>query len=245
MCVFGDANNIRWQFINMAIHVNLLRRFPLLNGLPEASLGLLAASVELRTLSRRGVAMQKNDVGQGLGFLLDGCLQGVDFTLDGREVGLYFVNPGDYFGELSVVDQQGLPELIIALVKSEILFMPEATARGLLFSSSMVAEQVMLRLATRVRSAVLQRTLLSLPNPTQRVCAQLLLMISPTSGMVEYAPTHQELAIMINTSRETVTRVFQSLQSQGVLMRDGSKILVSNLGLLKEIAEGRSEAVRI
>ena len=224
----------------MPVHVNFLHRFPLLSGLPEESLVSLSNLVERRSLARRGIAMQKGAVGQGMGFLLEGCLQGVDFTLDGREVGLYFVNAGGYFGELSVVDRQGLPELIIALAKSDILVIPEAIARNLLFSFPAIAEQVMLRLAYRVRAGVSQRTLLSLPNPVQRVCAQLLLMLSPDSNSIEYAPTHQELAIMINSSRETVTRFFLSLQSQEVVVRDGNRIIVPSESMLREIAEGRA-----
>jgi len=224
----------------MPVHVKFLHRFPLLSNLSEETLAALAPAVELRSILRRGVAMQKGGVGLGLGFLLDGCLQGVDFTLDGREVGLYFVNTGDYFGELGVVDQRGLPELVIALVKSEILFMPEVTARNLLFTFPTIAEQVMLRLANRVRAGVSQRTLLSLPNPTQRVCAQLLLMLAPDTDVINYAPTHQELAIMINVSRETVTRVFQSLLGQHVLVRDGNRIVVPDVVTLREIAEGQS-----
>ncbi len=224
----------------MPVHVNFLHRFPLLGDLPEETLAALAPVVERRSMPRRGIAMQKGELEQGLGFLLEGCLQGVDFTLDGREVGLDFVNAGDYFGELGVVEQLGFPELVIALVKSEILFMPEATARNLMFSCPTIAEQVMLRLASRVRAGVSQRTLLSLPNPTQRVCAQLLLMLAPDADVISYAPTHQELAIMINVSRETVTRVFQTLLAQNLLARDGSRIVVLDAVMLREIAEGRS-----
>jgi DNA-binding transcriptional regulator YhcF (GntR family) len=52
-------------------------------------------------------------------------------------------------------------------------------------------------------------------------------------------PTHMEIAIMLNVSRETVSRVFQSLQSQGIVRRAGTARLdVIKLKLLKELAEG-------
>jgi len=56
-------------------------------------------------------------------------------------------------------------------------------------------------------------------------------------------PTHQELAIMINASRETVTRVFQLLQSKAVVQRDGNDLLLLNLQMLKEISEGTKEGL--
>ena len=90
-----------------------------------------------------------------------------------------------------------------------------------------------------------QRTLLSLPTPFQRPCALLLQLprFSKTGGLrvVEQAPTHQELAIMINASRETVTRAFQVLFLHHVLVREGNSLQLVNLPLLKDIAEGRAD----
>jgi CRP-like cAMP-binding protein len=225
----------------MSVHINFLLRFPLLGALPAETLETLSRQMTLRSLARREIVMQKNLPDQGLGFLLDGRLQGVDFTLDGREVGLYFVNTGDYFGELAVADGQGLPEFVIALAKSDILVLPQESARHLLFSVPSIAEQVVIRLASRVRTGTAQRNLLSLPNPMQRLCAQLQLMGDDAQNVIAHAPTHQELAIMINTSRETVTRAFQLLQTQAILRRDGDSIVLAQPAVLRQIAEGTLE----
>lgn len=222
----------------MPVHVNFLLRFPLLRDLPAETLEELSRQMSMRTLVRRSVVMQKDLPDQGLGFLLEGRLQGVDFTLDGREVGLYFVNPGDYFGELAVADKQALPEFVMALTKSEILLLPQDRARHLLFSTPAIAKQVVVRLAERVRTGTAQRNLLSLPNPMHRLCAQLLMMGEAPPHEIGNAPTHQELAIMINTSRETVTRAFQLLQTRKVLLRDGDRIVLTQMDFLRRIAEG-------
>lgn len=222
----------------MSVHVNLLLRFPLLQSLPGPTLDALSGQMTMRSLPRRAVAMEKGAAGQGLGFLLDGRLQGVDFTRDGREVGLYFVAPGDYFGELAVADRQPLPEFVIALAKSDLLLLPEESARQVLFATPAIAEQVVTRLATRVRTGTAQRNLLSLANPMQRLCAQLLLMCEAPDNEIRHAPTHQELAIMINTTRETVTRNFQVLQARGLVRRNGDGIVLAQTGLLRQAAEG-------
>jgi len=44
-------------------------------------------------------------------------------------------------------------------------------------------------------------------------------------------PTHQELAIMVNLTRETVTRAFQVLQARGVLLRDGDNLIIDSTKL--------------
>jgi DNA-binding transcriptional regulator YhcF (GntR family) len=54
-------------------------------------------------------------------------------------------------------------------------------------------------------------------------------------------PTHQELAIMINASRETVTRVFQLLQGKGLVLRDGNNLKIQQITVLRKIAEGQRE----
>lgn len=228
----------------MPITPAVLQNFPLLRDVPHETLVRLAAGMNERSFARREVVIKKGDPGNVLGLLIEGRLQGVDFTVDGREVGLYFVEPNDYFGELSVIDGLPRPEFIIAVGRSRIATLARDEARKLLVSAPAIAQRVTERLAQRLRAVSAQRTLLSVPNPAQRVCAQLVLLsANPAEGkaVITHAPTHQEIAIMINTSRETVTRVFQVLQARGILKRDGQQWHVTDLGFLNDVAEGRKE----
>lgn len=228
----------------MPVAAAVLQRLALLHGLPTEALDTLGKYMSLHTFARRAVVLNRGEEGHGLGFLLEGRLQGVDFTLDGREVGLYFVAAGDYFGELSVVDDGPAPEFVMALGRAQVAFLPREAARGLVLSTPSIAEKVMKRLSARVRSASAQRTLLSLPNPVQRLCAQLLVLVREEASRIDNAPTHQELAIMINTSRETVTRAFQVLQSQHILLRDGTTLVVQRSDALADIADGKAELTK-
>ena len=228
----------------MPIPIAALQTFDLLRELPPETLARLSQSMTERTFARREVVIKKGEPGNALGFLLEGRLQGVDFTVDGREVGLYFVDPADYFGELSVIDGQPRPEFVIAVARSRVATLAREEARTLMFSTPAIAQQVTLRLARRVREVSAHRTLLGLPNPAQRVCAQLFLMsVKAGNGqaVIAHAPTHQELAIMINTSRETVTRVFQVLQAKGILKREGNQWQVVDGRYLNDVAEGRAD----
>lgn len=222
----------------MPVAVALLQQFELLRSLPPEIQEAVGREMMLAEFARRSVVVNRGDQTHALGFLLDGRLQGIDFTLDGREVGLYFVAPGDYFGELSVVDGGPAPEHVIALGRSQVAFLPGEAARQLITTTPLLAERVMRRLSSRVRAASSHRTLLSLSNPFQRLCAQLLALVEEESPRIEHAPTHQELAIMINTSRETVTRAFQVLQNRNVLSRDGNILLVHECATLTAIANG-------
>ncbi len=228
----------------MAIPSEVLRSLELLRDLPpELSVRLAGQMVE-RAYARREVVFNKGEPGQPLCFLVEGRLQGVDFTLDGREVGLYFVEPGSYFGEMSVLDGQPRPDFVIAVARSRVAYLPGEVARDLIIRSPGIAEKVLVRLTQRLRSVSAQRILLGMPNPAQRVCAQLAqLTVTGAGGKVTIAnaPTHQEIAIMVNTSRETVTRVFQVLQTRGVVARDGGSLQVGDPAYLKGVAEGKVE----
>jgi len=228
----------------MPIAFQYLQRFALLQSLPQETLMRLSTLISEREYAKREVVSAKEQIKFYLGFLLTGRLQGVDFTVDGRAVGLYFVEPGDYFGELSVVDGQRASEHVIAVGKSRVLLLDAEPARSLIFEHPSIAQAVMARLSKRVRDVTAQRTLLALPNPFQRLCVQLLLLARPSHsvGMVlEAAPTHQELAIMINSSRETVTRAFQTLILRQAVARQGERLLLLDVDFLSGVGNGQMD----
>lgn len=249
----GAAATLR----RMPVAHQILRQFGLLQQLAPEVLDELSARMVLREYARRAVVAAKDAPAQELGFLVSGRLQGVDFTVDSRSVGLYFVDPGDYFSELSVVDSQPASEFVVAAANSVVAMLDAGLARQLIFSQPTLAREVMMRLAQRVRTVTAQRTLLSLPNAFQRLCVLVLQMAKPQGGgagggsgaasgaapgtalVVPQVPTHQELAIMINSSRETVTRAFQILFTQHVLVREGDELRLLKVDVLRDIAQGR------
>jgi CRP-like cAMP-binding protein len=229
----------------MAVTPELLSTFVLFKTLPEAMLSELAKQATLAKFARRGVVLRAGVKEEQLCFLFEGRLQGVDFTIDGREVGLYFVEPGDFCGELGLFDQGPQPEYVIALTQAVIISVPMALLREIMLKAPIIATMMGLKLATRVRQLSLHRSLLALPNVSQRVCCQLwgLLPANAKDGdkvaEIKNPPTHMEIAIMLNLSRETVTRVFQSLQNRQIVKRDGTALLLVNDVLaLKNLANG-------
>lgn len=226
----------------MPISPEAFARISDLKVFPGEALIQLAGNALERSVARREVVLNKGDFLPFVPFLVDGRLQGIDFTLDGREVGLYFVGPGDFVGELSVVDRLPAADTVIALAPSRLVFFPKEQTRALMFSSPDMAEKVAGRLAARLRAVAGQRLLLALSSPMQRLCAQLLQLVDEREGghdgegVILAAPTHQEIAIMINVSRETVTRAFLQLQSREILRRDRNQLRVLDMRQLEQIA---------
>lgn len=226
----------------MPILIPILQGLRLFETLPAARLAELAQTMGERRVERREVVIKRGDANAGLGFLIEGRLQTVDFTLDGREVGIDFVEEGDFFGELAVIDGQPAPEYVIAVASSRVTLLDRDRARELMFSTPRASAAVAERLARRMRRAARQRALLALPSSFQRVCAQLLLLTQPDGSgriVVQLPPTHQEIAIMVNTSRETVTRTLQFLQTQKVVARAGGALVVEQPATLQDAADGK------
>lgn len=229
----------------MPLPVAILQGLPLLSSLPQVTIAHLAQHAVERTFSKREVVLQKGGVSSSLSFLLEGRLQGVDFTMDAREVGLYFVQPGDYFGEVALLDGQPQPEFVTAVARSRVVSVAQELIKPIMFASPKLAETLCVRLSTRLRGVSEHRRILGLATPLQRVCAQLqMLCVKSAANMpasevrILNAPTHQELAIMINVTRETVSRVFQLLQGRCIVERDGNDLKVEQPSLLRALAEG-------
>ena len=226
----------------MPILIPILQGLRLFDSLPIEKLAEIAPTMNERRVERREVVVKRGQTDAGLGFLIEGRLQTVNFTLDGKEVGIDFIDNGDFFGELSVIDAKPAPEYIIAVAPSRVVFLDLKSARELMFATPRSAEAVAARLADRMRRATGHRALLALPSSFQRVCAQLALLSQRlVNGQVVIVmpPTHQEIAIMVNTSRETVTRTLQFLQVMKVVSRAGDELVVQLPDTLQQAADGK------
>ena len=238
----------------MVVTPELLSAFPILKPLAKPVLAQLAEQSSMKKFARRGIVLTAGEQEESVCFLFEGRLQGVDFTIDGREVGLYFVEPGDFCGELGLFDEGPQPEFVIALTSAMVVYVPSKALREIMLKTPGIINVLGMKLASKVRQMTFQRSLLGLPNIAQRVCCQLWLLIadkdkesadnknSANASEILNPPTHMEIAIMLNVSRETVTRVFQTLQNRQIVKRDGpAKLLISNVQLLKKFADGSDE----
>jgi CRP-like cAMP-binding protein len=222
----------------MAVHPSLLQQFSLMRLFQADALASLAEHSSSRTFSKREVVLAKESPSPSLMFLLEGRLQSLDFTMDGREVGLHFIEEGQYFGEISVLDGLPSPEVVIATKKSQVVMVPAREIQTHIFASPQAIKAITAGLTQRIRNQANQRQILGIISPLQRICALLqnLSRDGKNPELIANAPTHQEIAIMVNLTRETVTRAFQVLQSQGALARDGDDLKV-DIGKLKQLAE--------
>lgn len=229
-----------YYFAFMSLPIDFLRALPLLEGLDDPTLQAIAQRTRAKEFQRREFVIHKGSAGDELCFVLRGRLQVVDVAEDGREVGLAFLLPGEFFGELSVIDGQPRSASVLAVSHSIVGFMPKAIALQLFCRSPIVAERILRHLGQKLRESSAFRSILSIPNAYQRIYALIQHFARLTDDqrtMIDNMPTHQQIAIMANTSRETVTRALGLLQEHGVLQKNARQILVLQPQALRTAAE--------
>ncbi|SFC41710.1 cAMP-binding domain of CRP or a regulatory subunit of cAMP-dependent protein kinases [Massilia yuzhufengensis] len=225
----------------MQIH---LRKIPLLAGLSNEEIVRVKQELRIRQYGKRDIVLQKGGHGDGLLFLLSGQLQVVDVTEDGRAIGLRMLAPGDFFGEIALISNSTRTASIVAMSDVLVAFLPAAVAMHLFSHSPSVANQMLTHLARKIQRDSEFRSLLSIHNTSRRVYTFLLLMQKEQQGeagglaVVDKLPTHQDIANMINTSRETVTRALAALAQQGIVQKEAHRLIIVRPDALQKLVQG-------
>jgi CRP-like cAMP-binding protein len=228
------------------IATQLLLKVPLLRDLSSDVFDELNRTIQVNDVVRGQIIIKKGSKNDSFYFLLKGRLQAVDLTEDGREVGLNFLTNGDYFGELSVID--GLPRsaTVVAMEDSLIASLSRAHALDLIYKNPTVVAILLKKLAESIRHASDYRGILAIPNAFQRVFALLNTMLHVAPGglcVIDNMPTQREIAIMVNTSRETVSRALNFLFKEAIAEKDLRRLIIrkpnelNNIGLNKLVKD--------
>lgn len=225
--------------------VEALRRQKLLAGLDTAILEKLAGLTHFEQFDKRAYVIHKGSAGDSLVLLVSGRLQVIAPSEDGREVGLHFVEPGDYLGEIAVIDGGVRSASVVATTTSVVGLLPGNVARQLFTRHPVIAERLLLRLCHTIRQSSHIRSVLGMARAFSRIYA---VLHSATrswqdEGLVtiENLPSQQAIAIMANVSRETVSRAMQALFSNNIVEKDNRRLIVRNPAALAKLARGEME----
>lgn len=231
----GEGANTRQ---NIQIH---LRKIPLLANLTDEEVLRIKGDFRFKQYNKRDVVLQKGGSGDGLLFLLSGQLQVIDVTEDGRAIGLRMLVPGDFFGEIAVINGSTRSASVVAMSEVLVGFLPAPAALHLFSHSPSVANQMLRHLAQKIQRDSEFRSLLSINNATRRIYTFLILLRQKNPdnpNVVENLPTHQDIANMINTSRETVTRALLALTQQGIVQKEANRLIIRDPVALQKLVQG-------
>jgi CRP/FNR family cyclic AMP-dependent transcriptional regulator len=211
------------------IDIDSVKGLPLLEGIEATYLQTLADQMQLRHYVSKQVVLRKGDVANEFLFLISGQLQVVDVSIDGKDVGLYLIHPGEAFGHMALLDEQPRSSSVIATQVAEVVSMSKASAIKLFYDYPVVMHRLLVEFARIIRNTNTARTVLSQTNATSRVCSVLMNLMQPNvAGLmtIEKLPRQQELAIMANTSRETISRAISLLISKEIVEKDMRRLIV-------------------
>lgn len=230
------------------IDIKLLEKVFLLKELDEQLLQFVANNSRLRHFEKDEIILHKGDDNdKNLYFLLDGKLQVQDIVSDGRQIGIAFLNPGMHFGELAVIDGQPRNATIVAADKSSVALLNQKYALKLLTESPIVALRIMKRMAQVIQNDNKFRSLLTHASANKRVFATLMYNAEQKSEkkyIIDNFPRQQELAIMANTSRETVSRALSTLKKKGLITKDNAhkkRLIIVEPQKLQQLIEESDE----
>ena len=202
---------------------------PLFSGLSDADHALLTQVAVRRSYPRHTLLLQEGDPGERFYLLRKGRAKVYLGNADGREVILAFLGPGDFLGEMALVDEEPCSANVMVLEESEFVSIGKSEFQKVLASSPSMAANLVKALSRRVREANQQIESLALNDVKARVEQALRGLAEKEGGelVIPARVTHRDIASMVGASREVVTRIFRSLEETGVVRVAGRRITLT------------------
>jgi CRP/FNR family transcriptional regulator, cyclic AMP receptor protein len=214
----------------------VLKAVPLFATLPEEQLRMLTTMVTRRSASRNTTIMSSGDATDSLYIVLSGRLKVMMSDSEGKEVILAILGPGEFFGEMGLIDDEPRSASVVTIEPCELLSIAKRDFKRVLTENSEMAMAVMRGLVRRLREADRKIGSLALLDVYGRVARLLLDMAENVNGekIVTKRLPKQDIAKMIGASREMVSRVMKDLQTGGYIEMRGSNIVLRDTIMLPE-----------
>ena len=224
-----------------------LASVPLFKGAPERALDIAAAAVQLRQYEAGTVIFQEGDIGEALYILADGLVKLSKIDLGGYEKTLTILQHPEFFGEMALLSEKTRSASAIALGKVSAYLLFADDFEKLIAAYPTVSLNLTTTLAQRLRGMDDEAQILSYKDAQGRVAFVLLRLYR--GGVIDLTPegealvrlTHQELANLAGTSRETVTRALKTLEKEGVIFTRPKEVIIADVAGLEEILHGIRE----
>ena len=214
----------------------VLKAVPLFTTISEEQLRMLTTMVTRRSANRNTTIMSSGDATDSLYIVLSGRLKVMMSDSEGKEVILAILGPGEFFGEMGLIDDEPRSASVVTIEPCELLSIAKRDFKRVLTENSEMAMAVMRGLVRRLREADRKIGSLALLDVYGRVARLLLDMAENVNGekIVTKRLPKQDIAKMIGASREMVSRVMKDLQTGGYIEMRGSNIVLRDTIMLPE-----------
>ena len=206
-----------------------LRGIPLFASVADDDLEAVAEQMIERRFPKNATIVEEGLPGDYMYVIREGRVAVTKLSEDGREKILEFLEAGSFFGEMSLLDRAPRSASVTALGETRIFALARHDFLNLLRTNPDLSMSVIQELTRRLRRVDEQASSLSFQRVRERTVGLLRRLGVPESGRDRRMTpplTHQQIADMIGTSRETVTRVVKTLKKEGWLEQEGKRYLV-------------------
>lgn len=203
--------------------------------LDAAEIARLESCSRMQVFPRKSLVYLPSDRSNAVFLVTSGRIRLYHITSEGKQTVLTFIEPGEIFGEFSLFGQVSREEFAEAMEKSTVVMIPGPEVQRLMETQPSVT--IELTRLMGLRRQRIERRLKSLlfRSNRDRLIFLLLELAERYGGKSETGVTlgirlsHQELASMIGSTRETVTVLLGELQLEGCLLVRRRQITLTNL----------------
>jgi CRP-like cAMP-binding protein len=212
---------------------------PLFNGLLDDQLRQVRQVAVDRFYAKGKSIFMEGDPGDGFYIVADGKVKIFKLSADGKEQILHIYGPGHPFGEVPVFSGQKFPANAVALLKSHLLFFPRTAFIRLISDNPSLSLNMLAVLSMRLREFTVQIENLSLKEVPARLASYLIYLSREQHDpqRVTLPISKGQLASLLGTIPETLSRIFGKMSNQALIDVNGSEILLRDWAGLKELSE--------
>ncbi len=205
----------------------MLEKILLFEGIKKESIENLEKRLKPRSYSKGETIIHQDDDGSSMYLIISGRLKVVSTIEDGKEALLDFLHDGDYFGELSLFDQESRSASVIAVEDSILIHISRAELLGFL-ERHPEANLILLRsLAKRIRGITTNLSSLAQLDVYGRIARVLLQEAVDEHGeLVTPRMTQQDIGEMVGASREMVSKILKDLRIGGYISIQDKRIRI-------------------
>lgn len=217
-----------------------LRSIGLLAALPAEALQQLSGHCLWRRYPAGAQIVGRDARDYDVYWIVEGSVRVMAFAKSGRQVTYRDLHAGDWFGDLAAIDHRPRSADVFALKDSILASLRSEQFVKLIFEHRTVADALIRHLVHRVRDVTDRLFELGTVGVPNRIDAEVLRLardagITGNSSRIDPAPRHSEIATLVCTNREQVTRELSLLVKQGMLRRERRALVVPDVARLERL----------
>ena len=208
--------------------IEALRAVPLFERLQDHDLQQIANAAVVRSFPRNSIVITEGDDSNSLYLVLSGEVKVFVSDEDGKTNTINRLGPGDYFGEMSLIDDQPRSASVATLGACKLSIISRAFLFDYIESNPRVAIALLQGMARRLRDTTGHAKNLALMDVFGRIAHVLLDEAADEDGRLITPPlTQQDIAERVGSSREMVSRILKDLRAGDYIAQDGKRIVIN------------------